>query len=723
MLASVGDDLELSNYFPFWDWVSYGLLLVDAKGKLLEANRWIINDLGYCPTTIRKQLFFQINPHYSLLDWRKLWGQLENGATHLDQPSQFMTKQGVIFPIRISYKLSSLQNQKVCCCLITHAQKDEPTEELLELISSKSQLGIWQMDLRNPGIQLNQVAQRSLGIAEPGGKVQVRKLWKTLVKLGTRSQSEKIRQVLAEATKKQKPFTLHLELNTRTKNVLTLSGYPKIRLGRVIALYGFLQQPTGQEALLQETAVYRQLLDQSQDMIFCANQKADLLFLNATLQQVLKTIHPISVSQVLSDLTPVAWEKYWKAWQQGKKLRFQHKLINKGGKQISVNVLVKHFSYQDISYAACYLVIDQPKDAERGASHLLNPSTQSALKLKAAQAEIQRLKAQLSVEKIHLEEEVKTSHNFQQIISKSKKYKQVMRHVAQVATTTSTVLILGETGTGKELLARAIHSLSDRSARSMVKVNCAALPENLIESELFGHEKGAFTGAIQSRTGRFELAHQGTIFLDEIGELSLEVQAKLLRVLQEGEFERLGGSETHTVDVRVIAATNRKLEELVKKKEFRSDLYYRLNVFPIYNIPLRERKEDILPLVKHFIQKFNRKNRREIKEISPMDLERLMTYEFPGNIRELENIVERAVILSKGSTLNLEAVFPALLQRQSPRERFPTLEEIQKHHILEALSRSNWKVTGRSSAAELLRINGKTLVSKMRKLGIRRFDS
>src|SRR4029078_12942790 len=264
---------------------------------------------------------------------------------------------------------------------------------------------------------------------------------------------------------------------------------------------------------------------------------------------------------------------------------------------------------------------------------------------------IDELKKKLEEEKLYLEEEIRSGHNFEEIIGSSSVLKRVLQEVETVAATDSTVLINGETGTGKELIARAIHNISPRRERTLVKVNCAAIPTGLLESELFGHEKGAFTGAIDRRIGRFELAHKGTIFLDEVEDIPLDLQSKLLRVLQEHEFERLGSSRTLRVDVRVVAATNANLEKMVEEKKFRSDLYYRLNVFPINVPPLRERPEDIPLLVHFFANKFAQQMKRPIESIPKDVMSALVNYHWPGNIRELQNLVERAVILSKGSTL------------------------------------------------------------------------
>ena len=331
---------------------------------------------------------------------------------------------------------------------------------------------------------------------------------------------------------------------------------------------------------------------------------------------------------------------------------------------------------------------------------------------------LRKLKDQLEEETIYLREEIKLSSNFEEIISRSEVFRKVLRQVEQVAATDSTVLIQGETGTGKELIARALHNNSDRSNRSLVTVNCAALPSEMIESELFGHEKGAFTGAYTRKIGRFELAHQGTIFLDEIGEMPLNLQTKILRALQEGEFQRLGSSETLHVDTRVIAATNRDLEKAIKKGEFREDLYYRLNVFPMNVPPLRERKEDIPLLINHFIKKYAAKTGRQIKETSQKVMDRLVEYDWPGNIRELENIIERAVILSNNGRITIGSWIPE--NKKMVQKNILTLEENERQHILKALKATNWRVSGEKGAAKLLDMKRTTLEARMKKLGITR---
>ena len=333
--------------------------------------------------------------------------------------------------------------------------------------------------------------------------------------------------------------------------------------------------------------------------------------------------------------------------------------------------------------------------------------------------EIAELKNKLAQEKLYLEDEIRSEMNFEEIVGESPLLRAVLKQVETVALTDSAVLIQGETGTGKELIARAIHNLSPRREHTFVKVNCAAIPAGLLESELFGHERGAFTGAIAQRIGRFELAHRGTIFLDEVGDIPLELQPKLLRVLQEQEFERLGSVRTIRVDARLVAATNRDLAEMVAARTFRSDLYYRLRVFPIVMPPLRERQEDIPALVRYFVQKHSRRMNREIETIPLETLDLLVRYSWPGNIRELENLIERAVIVSPGPVLRVplsELKLPA----EPATGELLTLEAAEREHILKALEATNWVLAGPRGAAAKLGMKRTTLQSRIQKLGITR---
>ena len=337
-------------------------------------------------------------------------------------------------------------------------------------------------------------------------------------------------------------------------------------------------------------------------------------------------------------------------------------------------------------------------------------------------------------------DQVQDRRRFEQIIGKSPALEAVLEQVERVAPTGSTVLIEGETGTGKELIARAIHNLSSRCGRAFIKVNCAAIPLDLLESELFGHERGAFTGAIAQKIGRFEMADKGTLFLDEVGDIPPALQPKLLRVLQEQEFERLGGTRTHQVDVRLVAATNRDLSEMVKRGEFRSDLYYRLNVFPLILPPLRARREDIPALVTHFVEILGRRLGREIKHIAPETMSALSSYHWPGNIRELENFIERAVIVTRGRSLDaplgeLRRANPLELPRADHRRLAPVFgertnshsdktsvldeyERRQREEIVRAFTACKGRVGGADGAAARLAVNRTTFLARMKKLGI-----
>jgi transcriptional regulator with GAF, ATPase, and Fis domain len=355
---------------------------------------------------------------------------------------------------------------------------------------------------------------------------------------------------------------------------------------------------------------------------------------------------------------------------------------------------------------------------------------QAAVAIKSAHlfTELERYKQRLQIENAYLQEEIRSERGFEDIVGHSSALRSVLRKVRQVAPVETTVLLTGETGTGKELIARAIHELSPRKDRPMIKINCGAIPQGVVESELFGHEKGSFTGALQKRIGRFELADKGTLFMDEVGELPLDTQVKLLRVLQEQEFERLGGARAIKVDVRLVAATNRNLEVEVTDSRFRPDLYYRLNVFPIRVPALRERPEDIPLLVRHFLAQFQRKLAKPLRGVTPEGLQRLMEYPWPGNIRELQNVLERACVLARSPVVEVTAALGGT-DRPVPDaipvvdERILTLDEHEQQQIRRALEEAGGRIHGPGGAASLLGINASTLRSRMEKHGMMRANS
>lgn len=457
------------------------------------------------------------------------------------------------------------------------------------------------------------------------------------------------------------------------------------------------------------TATYT--IEHAMEQIIWLNAAGNIVYCNKRFCEVMEyseeESHQLNIQDINPSIDKAEWQAHWNVLKKEKSQDITTIQITKSGKKMDVLVSANYYNLEGQEINCAFI-----KD--------ISTRIQKERELEAAFREIETLKNQVEQDRAYLIEEAKLKNNFGEIISGSSAYAKVLADIEQVATTDATVLILGETGTGKELLARAIHELSNRSNKPLVKVNCATLAAELIESELFGHEKGSFTGAFRQKIGRFETAHNGTIFLDEIGELPIDLQPKLLRVLQEGEFQRIGGNKTFTIDTRIIAATNRDLATLVEEGKFREDLYYRLNVFPIINIPLRERKEDVPMLLEFFLKKYQEKTGKAALKITKGDMERLMNYTFPGNVRELENIVERAVILSKsGGTLNLKSVLNlAKKERKATNTTFMSMEEMTKQHILDALKRCNWKVTGKRSAAELLQMNGQTLYSRMRKYGL-----
>ncbi|MHB8139416.1 MAG: sigma-54 interaction domain-containing protein [Smithellaceae bacterium] len=419
--------------------------------------------------------------------------------------------------------------------------------------------------------------------------------------------------------------------------------------------------------------------------------------------------------------------------QSSEKNNKQELALKTGGKKsVPVLLSISALGQADIQGAVCMVVTDLSEQKRNEAMRIDEQALQKAhdeleaqveertVELRTALSEIQAMKEQLEVENIYFRHENKMKQQFENIIGQSDGLKYVLYRAQQVAPTNATILILGETGTGKELIAAAIHNMSPRKERPLFTVNCAALPANLIESELFGREKGAFTGADSRRIGRFEVANGSTLCLDEIGELPLELQAKLLRVIQHREFERLGSSQTIKIDVRIVATTNRDLEEEVRRGRFRQDLFYRLNVFPITVPPLRQRKDDIPLMVGSFIERFSRKLGKQITSIPKETMKALQDYPWPGNVRELESIIERAVILSPGPVLQLVDK----LKTSSPpiADAVRTLEEMERNQIMKILTETGWRIEGHDGAAAILGLHASTLRARMHKIGIVRPD-
>ncbi len=428
-----------------------------------------------------------------------------------------------------------------------------------------------------------------------------------------------------------------------------------------------------------------------------------------------KEFTQLSVRDINPQSTKKSWQKFWKDLKKSKTQSFEELHRSKDGKDIPIDVTVNFLEFGGEEFAVsfvrditCRKHIEEEKEK--------------------AYAEICRLRGQLELEKEYLYEEVQELQSFGNIIGKSHSLQNILQQIQMVASTDANVLITGESGTGKELIANEIHKQSPRSTRSLIRVNCASIPRELYESEFFGHVKGAFTGAIRDRVGRFELANGGTLFLDEVGEIPLDLQSKLLRVLQEGTFERVGEEKTLTTDVRVIAATNRNLKREVEHGNFREDLFYRLNVFPLEVSPLRERKDDIPLLASHFLQIAQEKFNRKGIQFSRANMITLENYNWPGNIRELQNVIERAVIIASSSKLVLDLPKGPAAKKVSSRSpagqsldkvmTFDEIKHLEQRNILKALDQTRWKIFGKDGAAELLGIPPTTLTTRMKRMGL-----
>jgi PAS domain S-box-containing protein len=473
--------------------------------------------------------------------------------------------------------------------------------------------------------------------------------------------------------------------------------------------YDITERKQAKEALKESEERFRNLAERSLVGVYLI-QEGDVKYANPKIREIFGLTPEEIIDKnfadkfILPEDRPMVEENLRKRFSgEVDAIRYEFRGIRKDKKIINVEAFGAAIMHQGRPAIIGTLIdITERKRAER--------------KLNEAFEEIKRLKEQLEAENIYLREEVQTIRGHEKIVGESEAIRGVLIEAEQVAVTDSTVLMLGETGTGKELLARAIHDMSSRRNRAFVAVNCAAIPPTLLESELFGRERGAYTGALSRQAGRFEVADRSTIFLDEVGELPPEAQAKLLRVLQEGKFERLGSTKTIEVDVRVIAASNQDMEDAVRSGKFREDLFYRLNVFPITVPPLRERKEDIPSLVWFFVKELSESMGKKIERISRKTMEELQSYPWPGNVRELKNIIERSIILTKGPALKVE--LPSVTSSMASKAR--TLDEVQREHIRSVLDQTGWRVRGKNGAADVLGLKPSTLESRMAKLGIKR---
>ncbi|MCO6478812.1 MAG: sigma 54-interacting transcriptional regulator [Phaeodactylibacter sp.] len=697
---------------------SYGLsvLLIDEGGNIHSASLRIAEGLGYEQAAFLRKRIFEIDPHLSVISWKKLWDEL-TGEGQIALETSYMTADEMLLPVRVRGIRVDSGQQAYCLASVENLMDATRYKDLLKAATRVSKVGAWEWNLINDKLLVSEELYALLGLNAQEKKLSDKTFIQRFSKKALHpSDYKELKQLVLRAIRQGQAFEkeLALQLSPGKHRRVVLRAIPVQSELQAIRIYGTLQDISSLAARHEDLHLTQFTLDHAHEMIFWEKADGSLSYANITAAEKLgytkDELLGLSAKDIVHEYSKEKSAATWGILRREGEAELESTLKTKDGALIPIYCSMNYIQFQG-QEINCVFARDWRKKKEQ------------EKKLSDALEKIRELSERLQEENTLLKEEINLNYNFNNIISQSRDYKKILQQVEQVAGTDATVLIVGETGTGKELLARAIHQLSKRDDNPLIKVNCAGLPKDLIESELFGHEKGAFTGAYQQKKGRFELAHKGTIFLDEIGELPVALQAKLLRVLQEGEFERVGGNKTIHVDARVIAATNRNLEQMVDSGEFREDLFYRLNVFPIRNIPLRERREDIPLLVQHFVKKYSEKTGKTIEKAPKSGIEKLLKYEFPGNIRELENIVERAVILSNGKTLNLAASLPQTRRGKIKEDGFfKSFEEMQREHIINALERTNWRVTGPKGAARLLKMNGRTLASKMRRLGIRRED-
>lgn len=596
---------------------------------------------------------------------------------------------------------------------LEHALKKTQEHEAILMQAQKiAGLGIWEYDIIRDKVYWSEEVYKiyELDPSEPAPRLE------EILHYANDEEKQFIENQIYKAILRGTAYNVDCTVSTHSGELKYVNaiGQPFYNeSGRLSHLIGTIVDITERKKEEKTLQFSHFTIESLSDGIFWIDQEARFIRVNqaasTNLGYTVEELEGMTAADINPNFNVKKSLDYWNSTKEKGHLTFRTIHRRKDGSTFPVEITNNIFEFGGNEFR-CSIVRDITEQVKK------EQAIEQALK------EVERLKDQLEEENVYLRQEIKLAHNFEEIVTQSKTYKKVLKQVEQVAGSEATVLIMGESGTGKELLARAVHSHSLRKERPLVKVNCATLPANIIESELFGHERGAFTGAHTRKIGRFELANKGTIFLDEIGELPLELQAKLLRVIQEGEFERLGNPKTFKLDVRVIAATNRNLEEAIGKGEFREDLYYRLNVFPIVSIPLRERKEDLSLLVEHFVNKYSAKAGKKIDAISQKTLKIFQQYNWPGNVRELENIIERAVIISTGNKLEIGDWF-SKKSLTSTQTQLKTMEEMEKEHIIRVLKQTKGRVSGKEGAAVILGMNAKTLDSRMRKLGIKRIQT
>jgi len=585
-------------------------------------------------------------------------------------------------------------------------------EKLLNLAIRSKEITAWEWNIRQKKITTLFGFNSILLLPVTQKIYRVNRLSVYIKKMLNEGQYYSLLESFRNCRTERTPLTLSflIDFKEQGKKWLKLTAQPEVKNGEVITIVGTLQDITAAKKLQDLYQSARSINEESPMSLFLIKKEGTIYYANREAHNTLGyTQKELLASNIIAHNTKYTKRIWQQVWQKirGRKSYIEESLFQKKDHTIiPVRIKGSYIHQTSQSYACLYVQnISLEKKQQIQLAKL-------GKELKDFEGIREPSNRPLPTAKIR--------QAFPTIITQNTTYLKSLDALQKGAATDTIILILGETGTGKELLADAIHDLSHRKTKPFIKVNCATLPDTLIESELFGYEKGAFTGADSRKSGRFELAHEGTLFLDEIGELPFSVQSKLLRVLQDGTFERIGGIKTTKVDVRIIAATNQHLLRLVEQGQFRKDLYYRLNIFPVHSIPLRQRKDDIPLLATYFLKKFSQQYGKTNLKFSKPQLAELTRYSYPGNIRELEAILQRAVILSANNHLSLRDAFQHTQPSSEKEKQFLTFESMQQQHIIQALERTNWRVSGDRGAAKLLDLNPNTLETKMRRLGIKR---
>lgn len=692
------------NFREFFDNSIILLFVFDEKGNILQANNHACDTLGYSQAEIQGKnmidLHMEAEKETLLAEMNLILAGEKNTCS-----IPFVSKNGASIPVSTHIGFGQWNNKKALFCVGKDLTDLKLSEEKFNKAFNKNALAM--IIASKKDFKIIDANEQALNALECGFDELVgdSKLFKELScskgqfsKLLEMAELSDVSNIEYRICKKSGKIMIS---NMSISNI-TIMDEPYL----LISFSDVTDKIETEQALKESESRLSEITENVQEGIILANMQFQYVFVNNTFCRMTGYSKNELLSKKIYELvvSPDDFKMARKLVNEGGTVGRRYVAMRKkNGDQFYINVSAKRIKIADE-----YFILGTQQDV-----------TQEYIaeqKLLKAYDEISSLKNQLEQENLILREEISKNHSFNEIITQNEPFRKILKQIETVASTDASVLIYGETGTGKELIARAIHEKSKRSKNTLVKLNCAAIPESLIESELFGHEKGAFTGAVQQKIGRFEVANGGTLFLDEIGEMPFDLQSKLLRVLQEGEFERIGGTKTIKVNVRIIAATNRDLNREIDNGNFRLDLYYRLNVFPVDIPPLRRRIDDISILTYHFVNKFNKKLDKNITQIPVRVMKFLENYEWPGNIRELENVIERAMILSRGNVLKLEQSLSYINERE--KQRYVPLNQMQKTYIEDVLSYTNWKLSGVNSASELLNLKYSTLVSKMQKLGI-----